>query len=696
MMRILLDSGADPNRENYWGTTEFSWAILKRRLASRNKEIKLLEARVSLLLDHSTDVNFSGRTWGSKGEKADGPPLIYAAKVGWEWAVKVLLERGADCNATGSPVNHGPLVPPIERAICNWRARLRGESALIYAARQGSCSIVRLLLLHGADTRAKDESGKTALMLAMEEGFEDIQDLLRNPEKVFKRPVLTRKASHVVVAINLVYFAHAANIVGAGSLTRDIAAAVGDTRDSVWYTQVVVIFTTVLGIPVSQAADLWGRKVFLVVLTTFGFVGSIVIAHAHSSSTAIAGFAIVGISYGAQPLLHTILSEVVARKWRPWAQGSVHIAAALGAIVGLLVGGAVTRNENYGGFRTYWYMVAGIYVFATVSCHLLYNPPPRTLQLGLSIPEKLGCLDLMGYAIITPALVLFCMSMAWLQNPYPWADGHVLVTFIVGLFLVLALIAYETLIKKDGMFHHHLFQHRNFALALGCIFIEGIVFLCANNYFSFQVSIFFSKDSFITGAHYTIAFIALAVSSIIGGLWCSRNKSVRLPTIVSFSFFMIFNILMATVSKSTTEAQIWAFPIFLGFGLGICLPALVTAAHFAAPPELIAISSGLMISARSLGGSVGIAVFNAIFSHQFSSNLAPKIADAVLPLGFPEKELRQLIPALVHNNETALHEIHGVSPEIIKAGVDGLLEANRVGFRGVWLMTACLSLVGVL
>lgn len=153
---------------------------------------------------------------------------------------------------------------------------------------------------------------------------------------------------------------------------------------------------------------------------------------------------------------------------------------------------------------------------------------------------------------------------------------------------------------------------------------------------------------------------------------------------------------MAIMSKETTSSQIWTFPIFLGLGLGICLPSLVTAAHFATPQELVAIASGLMISLRSLGGSVGLAVYSAVFHHGFSSSLGPKIAGAVLPLGFPNKELPQLISAFVSNNETAIKLIDGISPEIIEAGHEGLLEAYRVGFRGVWVTTASISFVAII
>jgi hypothetical protein len=283
------------------------------------------------------------------------------------------------------------------------------------------------------------------------------------------------------------------------------------------------------------------------------------------------------------------------------------------------------------------------------------------------------------------------MSLAWSQNPYPWSDAHVSATFAIGLALVICLVIYEWRGRKDGMFHHELFIHRNFTLALLCVFAEGVVFFCANNFFAYEVSVLFSTDSLVTGAHYCIAFVAYAASAIFTGLWCSKRQTVRIPSVVAFGSFVIFNILMATVSSSTTESQIWGFPVFLGVGLGMCLTALVTAAHFATPRELIAITSGLMISIRSLGGSVGLAIYNAIFSSGLSKNLGPEIAAAVLPKGLSPSELPKLIPALMNHDDQALQRISGATPEIIASGYAGLKEAYVLSFRYVWVTAGCIS-----
>jgi hypothetical protein len=84
---------------------------------------------------------------------------------------------------------------------------------------------------------------------------------------------------------------------------------------------------------------------------------------------------------------------------------------------------------------------------------------------------------------------------------------------------------------------------------------------------------------------------------------------------------------------------------------------------------------------------------NAVFTSKLSANIGPKIAGAVLPLGFDPQYLPQLIGGLASNNNTAVGLVPGVTPQIIGAGVGGLFEAYAIGFRFVWVSAGCFVVV---
>lgn len=102
-------------------------------------------------------------------------------------------------------------------------------------------------------------------------------------------------------------------------------------------------------------------------------------------------------------------------------------------------------------------------------------------------------------------------------------------------------------------------------------------------------------------------------------------------------------------------------------------------------------TSGLMISMRSIAGVIGLPIYSAIFSSKLADNLGPKVAEAVLPLGLPESSLPALIRDLVAHVDITPEHVPGVTDEIILAGTAGMLDAYNLGFRFVWI-TAEFSL----
>lgn len=323
---------------------------------------------------------------------------------------------------------------------------------------------------------------------------------------------------------------------------------------------------------------------------------------------AIAGEVVSGIAFGVQALLHAVMSEVVPRQWRPYAQATAAVAAGFGGLAGLLIGGALTQNNNYEGFRNFSYMTAGLYFVSTVLCFFLYNPPVRRSQLGLTNAQKLRQLDWIGYAFLAMGLVALCMGLSWSQNPYEWTNTHVLAPLIIGVSLISCLVFYEARFKEDGMCHHGLFSHGwNFNIALWCAFVDGIAFFAANSYFTFEVSILYETDPLRSTFRYAIALFVSTIMAILAGAYCSTTKTIRLPAVFAFSIMTAFFACMATATQGSSLA-VWTFPILFGIGLGCSLCTVLALSQLSTPKELLTIATGLIVSIRSFGGSIGLAI----------------------------------------------------------------------------------------
>lgn len=257
-------------------------------------------------------------------------------------------------------------------------------------------------------------------------------------------------------------------------------------------------------------------------------------------------------------------------------------------------------------------------------------------------------------------------------------------TFAVSIILGAVLAVYEWKFRSDGLFNHGLFQqNRMFTVCLFCVMSEGMAFFAANTYFAFEVNVLYKKDFLLVTTRFAVGFMATVAASFVTGMYCAKTKKVRWATFVAFLVFIAFFAAMSSTTKDTSQLT-WGLPVLMGWGLGMTLVALITAAQLCVPHELITVASGLLIIVRSLGGTIGIAIYQAIFSSALS-DLGTNIASAATAAGLPADSVPSFIQNLTGQNETGLALVPGVTPDIIGAGAGALLDTYASGFRYVWL-----------
>ena len=103
-------------------------------------------------------------------DKRGTTPLMYAAAVGSQDAMKLLVEAGADVNATPLMWAAGDIAKVrlllAKGADVNARSKIGRTPLLIAALHDGAAEIVRLMMDKGADVLAQDKDGISVLEAA--------------------------------------------------------------------------------------------------------------------------------------------------------------------------------------------------------------------------------------------------------------------------------------------------------------------------------------------------------------------------------------------------------------------------------------------------------------------------------------------------------------------------------------------------
>lgn len=150
---------------------------------------------------------------------------------------------------------------------------------------------------------------------------------------------------------------------------------------------------------------------------------------------------------------------------------------------------------------------------------------------------------------------------------------------------------------------------------------------------------------------------------------------------------------MASSNRSSSQ-ETWGYVVLLGFPLGMTLTTLITIAQLSTPTHLISNASGLVISVRSLGGTIALAVYQAIFTSQLS-HLPDNIAAAAVSKGLATGEIGPFVTALITGDAAAVGAVPGVNSGIIDAGIIALKDTYVAGFRYVWTAAGGLIVLAI-
>jgi ankyrin repeat protein len=144
---MLIDAGAEVDRALPQGETPLM-------LASRTSGVDA----VRLLIEHGAKVNVVERWQGET-------PLMYAAAHDRGEVAAALIAAGADVNAR-TPINDLPERKPAVRYFVEIPSA--GLTPVMFAARHGAVSALRVLIKAGADINAKTPEGFSPVVIALD------------------------------------------------------------------------------------------------------------------------------------------------------------------------------------------------------------------------------------------------------------------------------------------------------------------------------------------------------------------------------------------------------------------------------------------------------------------------------------------------------------------------------------------------
>lgn len=446
--------------------------------------------------------------------------------------------------------------------------------------------------------------------------------------------------------------------------------------DYVWVANSFWVAGTILQPLFAQFSDLFGRKIPLLTSLAVFFAGGAIAGAAHSGSALIAGRSIQGVGGGGIMLLmEVVVCDIISLRERGRYLSIVFTTAAIGAIVGPPIGGAIASRD----WRWIFFMNLPISAIAFLIMALL----GRLKRIEQPAPLRaLRGLDWLGISIFALSTTSLLLGLLFGGTIHPWSSWRTVLPLVLGVVGFATFFWYEnSRFCLNPAVPGRLFKNRTSTAGYAMIFLQSAM----TTWIAFGWPLFFQSvlrsSPLRAGINY-IAFEAFLIPAAgISGQILTKFGHYRPIQAVGFCLLTLGFGLDILLEEGDSTVK-WVCLIAVNaMGLGALLPTMLPAILASLSEADIALGTGVYSFLRSFGYIWGVTVPATIFNSTFEQYLW-KISDM---------EMQQSL-----QSGKAYEHVGGEFIEsLTESARDQVIGVYVTSIRTVWVGAAAFSAIGL-
>jgi len=376
-------------------------------------------------------------------------------------------------------------------------------------------------------------------------------------------------------------------------------------RDLGGFTQFPWLFSVYLlaqavSVPVyGKVADLFGRKPVMLLGVALFVVGSLLCGVAWGMGSLIAFRAIQGLGAGAvQPMGMTIVGDIYSLAERAKVQGYIASVWAAASLVGPTLGGVFS---DYLSWRWIFFVNLPVGIAAG---WVLWR------RFDEKVERKRHRIDYAGAGLLAVGGVLLLLALLEGGVRWAWGSGASLALFAAAAVLLAAFVVVERR-AAEPVLPLWIFRSRVQNAASAASFVVGVLMLGLSSYVPLYAQTVLGHGAVVAG----LALAAMTIGWPIAASTSGRfylSVGFRVTMLMGAAFAVAGAALLLTVGPDSSLLHL-AVPCFvMGIGFGFVASPAVVAAQSSVTWQHRGVATGANMFARSVGSSVGVAVFGAI------------------------------------------------------------------------------------
>lgn len=448
------------------------------------------------------------------------------------------------------------------------------------------------------------------------------------------------------------------------------------------YTWVVTAYllTSTASTPLyGKISDLYGRRpVFQFAIVTF-LIGSFLAGAAQNMGQLIAFRALQGLGAGGlMALTFVIIGDLVSPRERGRYQGYFGAVWGLAAVAGPLLGGFFSDSPTVFGIAG-WRWIFYINLPFGILALILTSSSLRTSNI-----RREHSIDYVGAILMVASVTALLIGISVFGPENGWADGKTLGTLALAfvlavLFLLQEKRALEPILPLD------LFKNHTFSLTSALGFIIGAGMFGAIIMLPLFLQVVQGDSATAAGLKLIPFMLGIVSMSILSGKLISKHGHYKRYPVMGLAIMTVGILALSTLNETTPFWELAIYALLIGAGLGLSMQTVVVALQNSVEMKDLGIATSANTFFRSVGGTVGVALFGSLYASQLAIKIPEGVAKlaATNPLALigatPEK-FEQL-----KNSTTVISEF---SAELQAVVYHGFVESFQVVFLSAAPITA--------
>nr|AYQ75815.1 DHA2 family efflux MFS transporter permease subunit [Cohnella candidum] len=369
------------------------------------------------------------------------------------------------------------------------------------------------------------------------------------------------------------------------------------------YTLTTCVTTPIFG----KLTDLFGRKMVFVIGIVFFVLGSILCGMAQSMTALVLFRALQGIGAGAlNPVCFTIVGDIFPGEKRARMMGVFGSVWSIAGLLGPLVGGYFVDQVSW---RWIFYINVPIGIVAAV------------LVVGFlheNFERKKKKIDYLGALTFTVALSSLMYALLSGGGDHPWDSG-----LIIGLFAVAVIFAALFLLvekyAEEPMVPLSIFKIR----VLNVVNVSGFLAFSVTTGVTIYAPIWIQSvlGHSATNSGFTVMPMSLAwplAATIVGRIM--YRVGIKASVVFGSVAVVAAGAWLTGLNVDSPYAFWVGIMIIFGFGMGFVSTPQTVIVQSVVGWEMRGVANASNSLMRSLGQTVGVAIFGTIFNHYVTSD----------------------------------------------------------------------------